>query len=405
MDANSYIKIIEAATKKPKIQFDDDYINAQLDNPLYNTMLMQAGPKCTLNCSHCYGDYGPHFKEVPSKEVVDITVNAAKDYGIDGITLSDGEPIMDENKYFLSQFIGSGIPLNVITNSTFAYSHESLKKWASFFKKNGLSFDDVPSNHVKGRKGHTRFTLSQNDAYPLETIKASPRILEVFHDFFGLDDVRDYVQLYFTWGGGKNGIQAASKLIKTLQNYFSTESFIQKENVVLIETGDGRIGTIEISGGTIRPSGKGISFLMKSGERPKTMVPEKMVFYPDEGTRIHIDHKGDAAYGTSGSCIKESRIKGSILRDSITDIISKIQEDPVYWAFQVGGARFLYYLARLDDLSYSIAGLEKCHGCQVCNDIFGNSERIAGIRKRLGRNSHMKQKIAEHYLDFGKLLI
>jgi hypothetical protein len=386
-------KLMNAA-KNRELLASDEYIQAQLNGNWLINLAFQMGPNCNLNCAHCYGDYGPHRKGLPSKELADKVLAEIDESGFLDITLTDGEPIREENRAVLSRFAQASekYPLGIITNASFAKSMDESKNWFDFLKSNGWNLS----------RSRNLLLVSSGLMYNVPW-KNYGYLSSALRDVF--PDIPLERNLFFSYSSsgdiGKSDSALLNRICGTLAFAFRDKGdpklTLDQENpffrfVTHVNFGKGFDFTIDVK--DYDPQGRGLNKISKKFFPVKPYTVQNMGFSPDSTGAISLASNGDVSFGNSLSCFAAGRNYGNVMKESLRDIKKKIYVDPVYQAFRLGGVRFLYSLAQEKQPNFYIEGRQRC---DVCTNIFGNVSLLNSIRENLTTNDVVN--CYKNYLD------
>jgi hypothetical protein len=143
----------------------------------------------------------------------------------------------------------------------------------------------------------------------------------------------------------------------------------------------------------IDPIGRGKNLEMFKERVPEKINPENLTFSPDNWTSMYITHDGNVSVGSSIICAQKQTYYGNILTEPLSAIKKRINTDPAYLAFRVGGAKFLYTLARQIDPNYSIYGTLKC---EVCRTISSDDRMLDKIRQKIATKKDFTNTYREY---------
>lgn len=101
---------------------------------------IQITSKCDYKCIHCLGDFSPNTNNVLSLDNLRKTINEAKQAGIQKITFTGGEALLEQELVFeaISLATSQGIVSELITNGSFFKTPENGIKILNQLKNTGL---------------------------------------------------------------------------------------------------------------------------------------------------------------------------------------------------------------------------------------------------------------------------
>ena len=143
MDEKHGKSIRKRVLEDPLFLRTDEYIDEMLEKDTLTELVLQMGPNCNLECPHCYGAYGPKRKGFPQLKFVRKALEESVELGIEGITLTDGEPIRLQTKDVLglAANFSDRITLTIMTNAKFANTVRNTARWISFLKDEGFELN------------------------------------------------------------------------------------------------------------------------------------------------------------------------------------------------------------------------------------------------------------------------
>jgi len=148
MNLKERTKIIKQAEKRTTLLRSDDYIEAQLTRDGLKDLTLQMGSNCNLSCFHCYGNYGPRRKGLPKPRIIKKCLEEAVDISLKRVCLTDGEPFRYQNRKvmgLIAQF-SKYLPVNIITNGSFARTKGNTLDWFNFLKDSGFNLAQKGNN-------------------------------------------------------------------------------------------------------------------------------------------------------------------------------------------------------------------------------------------------------------------
>lgn len=402
MNSRKIRQVINKAKKSQGFLRSDEYINAQLGKFAINQLVFKMGPNCNQRCVHCYGNYGPERKGLPEERIIRKTLEDATKFDIfDQMILTDGEPIRHENREVIRTIAeySNKLPVSIMSNCAFARTQDNAGKWMDFLKNNGfdpakkdnelvLSFGEVYDVHINNLH---RINVAIKTVFP-ELAKSNIGDFLAYH-YVIKDNWEEGNEKLVEVMGGINHYFGRAKTFK-----FNLTKDRTREVLVYPEKGN----PVKISLIYCRPDGRARKFKVFDEYYPvKDLEINDLAFFPDMFSSLCVDHKGNVAFGDSGACVRNGRIYGNVLNENLWKIVDRIQKDEIYQAFNLGGARFMYYLGQQADPNFKIKGRTRCDPCQR---FFVNSKLVRRARENLNKNG-----IAETYkkyinkLDFRKI--
>lgn len=387
MNNKTIEKIIKKSRRKPEMQRTDDYISAQLQRDGLYTLTLQMGPNCSLKCSHCYGSYGSDRADLPEPTMVEKLMHEAENIRVNDIVLTDGEPIREENRECMSVIsrYSKSIPVSIITNGLFADSEHSAINWFDFLKNEG--FDLSRKRNMLQVSCGPMYAVDQENYFYL--------MKGLYHVFPHVDYGRQTSFRYLITDDGQYNI--VENIIVSMRKVFGKGGEIKSHrngytkfiHVPVTEA----LHPIRIYFMFCRPQGRALnSEFIRTQYPEQEVLPQDMGFHPDLEDGLWISYDGNVSFGRSGACIRNGKFYGNIKHDELSAIKGRILEDPVYCAFKLGGARFMYHLARQVDESFQLKARTRC---DVCNNVFSSTESTDAIRNYL-----MKTNIVHEYKSF-----
>jgi hypothetical protein len=376
--------------ENPSFLATDEYIDLQLNKNWLMNLAFQMGPNCNGSCYHCYGNYGPNRKGLPSKTLADKVIGDMDEALMLDVILADGEAFRPENKDVVGAFakISDRFPLSFITNSRFAGTQENAFKWFNFLKENGWATD---------RTEEHKLTISTGDMYDVPWVNYA-NLLFAFRHVYGDDFVQKAVvfENYITTDPKKDSpIQQGitNAIFSAFQEMGEPQvTFYNDRGAFSVEFKEGTFG-FAVFNNKFQPQGRGLrcKSYMDVNYPFKQWEVKDLGFTPDNLGSLVVASSGDVSFGNSLACFRGGRKFGNVLQESLLSIKKKIYADPIYQAFRLGGVRFLSYLSSQVDSSFIPQG--RMH-CDVCYSIFEDVPRLNKIKDRLSNN------VAESYKQY-----
>jgi hypothetical protein len=395
--------ILERARDKPRLQKSNKYIQAQLRRaPNIHFAVVQVGPLCNRACSHCYSDFGPHRKDSLEMEVVEALSSPENDY-IQSVCLTDGEPFLNKNKPVLSRLAQSfgreqsanvmgeiySRELNIITNGAFARNMKETKEWFLYMKDNGWDLES--GNHI--------LSVSCGPTYDVALSNYS-NIVGATEDIFGLTTE---TKLGFSFLGYRD--EKEIDLIKKIEAQIRrdigkpmdfgmfhgnhTVKFFKKTR-----SSDDHI-KLPLAYNLCCPEGRGSSLNLGYDVGSFDNIKDMPFSVDVSSPPMTISYNGEISFGGSQRCVAPGKVYGNIKDIPLIEAANKMIHDPVFSAQNLGGIRFLSYLAQQVKPSFSASGKIVCNTCQ---EIFSDSGLVDKIRDSLGDRDRTVQSYRK-YLD------
>ncbi len=389
MNSREEIRIIKQSVNKTSIQKTKGYIESQLNRDGLKDLTLQMGPNCNLSCFHCYGHYGPNREGLPKEEMVSKLVKEAVDIGLERLCLTDGEPFRYENKKIIRLIAkySKNLPVNIITNGSFAKTRDNAINWLNFLREEGFDLSKKENN----------LEVSCGIMYKVphgNYLRIHEALKEVFpHVDFG-NHFR--YRAVFIPNELELGLKSVKKIVLGLEmDFYAKKSFMRKDRkgelsfFVYPKKGS----PIKVRFIRCRPVGRAKGLKCFDSSFPvKDLSVKDLGFFPDLSEGLWVGYDGKVSFGHSGQCIKKGKFYGNVNNENLGAIKSRIQGDSLYNAFKLGGARFVYYLAQKINSKFNIVGRTRC---DVCNTFFENNNLVDLVRERLD-----KKGVAKSYIDF-----
>ena len=316
----------------------------------------------------------------------------------DTLRLTDGEPIVSQNKEFLQKLFDVNDLLKIIipTNGMFAMKENTLNQWLEFFVDGGWDFDSMPSYSFPNEFVNSKLKFSSGVQYPYQLNKTLANRIYVFAKVFDLEDVKDKIAVHFTYDKkSAAGLKAFEKLILELDKLKIIDSVEQDDKLYYVTK---LAGSVDVEFGRILEAGRARLFFEGLNYRENMFLPFDLSHTPHPQKHIHIDHDGNVGTGYAAPCAHSSRQFGNILDDSLMDIMSEIKDDPLHWAHKIGSVSFTYFLAREYNPDLVLSGYDNCG---VCNQIFEDDGFVKKLRDTFGGSFEVfGPQLSEKYLEF-----
>ena len=383
-------QILDEAKANPEVLATDRYIEAQLQRLGLLSISQQMGPNCNLSCPHCYKNFGRNRKGFPKLKTVQKTLEEAVESEFLQISLTDGEPIRHENKKLMKLFAeySSKLPVAIMTNAVFAYSEKNTLNWMNFLKDNGLELKNNPS----------LFNISTGPTYKVHWhnyARFNWALKQVFPDAdFGKILMYQYLG-YGNLEGEKDNISLISRCISYYFNEKRKAIEIDENNNKYIPTGK---TPILLGYRLCEPEGRAKQmkkhFDLLPSRKLREFTVETTTFSVKEWEFLVIDWRGNVGFGVSLRCGGIGRVYGNVNSEHLFKIWKKIDNDEIYQANKLGGARFLYHLAQEINPDFVVTGRINC---DVCKEISSSYELVNNIRQKLKREGIIKEY--KEYID------
>lgn len=134
---------------------------------------------CNLNCIHCCADKKVFVRRY-SEQVVRDTVSAIKHMGVEKVSLSGGEPTINESfQHIVQQLYNANIKVGVITN--LFYDLSLIQDSLNYIDSITTSIDGLNEIHNKIR-GSDCFSTTVKNIERLVSIKANVKVIYTLQD-------------------------------------------------------------------------------------------------------------------------------------------------------------------------------------------------------------------------------
>lgn len=393
MNNRERVRYIKRAQKFRSFLRDERYIEAQITKRSLNNLTIQMGPECIRECGFCYGEYGPKRKGLPRVHIVRKAIKESIEMGLERVCLSDGEPLWHRNKTVMGEICrhSSLIPVYIITNGVFARTENNAKKWMEFLRANlfdlcakgnfidiscGIKYDVKPNNYLKinmaVKKVYPGCDFGKHMGYRM--LVAEKNVGEIFEHVKSIEK-----NLEASFGAKKNSRVMGGN----------------RKNFGFCFYPDGGTTPIQLILVKCRPYGRAYNFNIFNEEfREKDLEVNDLGFHPDTREGLWLGHDGKVSFAVSGQCVSIGRFYGNVKTEHLGAISKRISEDDIYRGFALGGAKFMYYLAREVDSDFKVRGRTRCN---VCNSFFNNLLLVGEVRNKL-----LKQGLVETYKRYIK---
>lgn len=375
------VKAVEASIDNPQLLAGNDYIHAQTAFNWFTRLNFQMGPNCNSTCYHCYGDYGPHRKGLPSKDLAKIVTEQLRATGIREVVLTDGEPMRGVNRQVVGLFaqVSSKHPLMIMTNARFARSQQNAARWIQFLKDNNW---DLSKN--------SRIVVSTGEMYGVHWHNYA-NIGFALRRIYPEAPLEKHLEFYlYLTGDFDKDKQIRSGILHGIYSAFRDHGKPRFRLKDKINPSVDHIYQLCFPGGHtfsifakyFDPDGRGrnrASYCDKFFPI-KTYEVATMTFMPDRYDGLIVSSVGDVSVGASLSCFARARNYGSVYRESLPEIRDRILHDSAYLAFRLGGVRFMSFLAKEIHPNLTFEGRMKC---DLCKRLFDDEETINRIKHNL----------------------
>lgn len=399
--------ILERALDEPSLQKSRKYIRTQLNKaPNFESVNLQVGPLCNKSCSHCYSDFGPHRKESLEMEVVDA-ICSPENKDIESICLTDGEPFLEKHKPALAKLAqsfgynqwgnsyGKKRPreLSIITNGAFARNMEQTKEWLTYMKDNGWDLDS--GNHA--------LNVSCGPTYDVPHSNYA-NIIGATEDVFGLGPQTKIGFSFLGFGNldEENELigKIESQIKKDLQRPMDFNAFFGNHSNEMFEKAKSSRSHIEIplAYSPCSPEGRALSLNLNYDAGAFDNLRDMPFLVDIHSPMMTISHNGEISSGNSQRCVAPGKVYGNIKDISLIEAACKMIHDPVFSAHNLGGVRFLSYLARKVKPDFPVSGKVVCNTCQ---EIYSDSGLVEKIRDNLGDKKRTVQAYRRYLEEMG----
>ena len=390
MNFKQAVNIIEAAKKKPELLARDAYIEAQTRVDWFTSICFEMGPNCNRRCSGCYGNFGPKRKGLPKVRIIKKALEEAVELDFFYVGLTDGEALRHENREVVRLFAeySERLPVGIKTNGVFAKTWDNTLNWLRFLKDNG--FNLASQNNSIDVSCGPMYQVSLGNYH-----RINHGVREVFP---GIDYGKSFGYSFLRIDPletEEDETRLLEKIILLIGDCFSKKSkvpikIVNKESEKKVKVIVDTITPITINYDVVSANGRAYNLpICKLCLPEKTFNPEDLSFEPESEEILAIRSNGRVGFRGTSHCIRQGHLYGNLQDNSLTEIMREISRDPVYIGWRLGGAKFLYTLARELDSSLTIVGRTKC---DVCHYLFSDKKRLGEIREYLGPDLEGKYK-------------
>ncbi len=342
---------------------------------------VEMGPYCNMNCSFCYGDYGPHREEYMKPNIMKLLMSQIKDTDITRLTLSDGEPT--HNKDNLMEILDhiDGFPTHIFTNGMFAKTYESAKDMLESMKKHKFS-TAVPKQKIPGLHSYSGITVSADRYHGEASYGWAINLARAFRDTFkgkGLPIhgllIHNVQPKAVSPEDAFTNEELNEKFVKPFEAIYGELYKLSDEiiplpgyilanrefNVPIAVVGLNKIGRAKNLPGISERKLEDINF----------------EFAPSDQREIFLRHNGDV-YAGGGSCTSSGRLLGNIKEKPLKQMCDEYMVDPAFQIFKLGGVKGV--LSALEKKGYQ-PGITATGACDACKQIFADPKALSLLRE------------------------
>jgi hypothetical protein len=390
------VQIIKKAVSDPSVLASDEYINAQLNYDWLTKATQQVGPNCNLECPHCFGDFGPKRKGLPRKDLVGKLLEEAGESRILSVDLVDGEPIREENREILGMFCRASekVRMGLISNGSFGFTKESAISWFQFMKENGFNFQRKNS-----------ISISFGPMYHTIPMTNYLNIANAFKEVFpGLEPGGNIgFQTSIGWASAKKELDMEWNLLSMIDKVFGNGEQENRVEVIrpseeessLIKYYPEGQSPIKIARFLLGPEGRALSHKRFRNMKSVQAEPEDLDFLPDARIPIYLFSNGEVSFNGIVRCATREKYYGNIADESLVIIKRRIENDPIYQASKLGGAKFLYKMY-LEEGGEKLYGLRDLIKCATCQGLFRSEKNLDIIRKAIDKKGGVVTAFKEY---------
>lgn len=399
MDRHEAFKFLRRARRDPKLVATDKFIDARLSYPGLYAVIFQVGPKCNLKCEHCYGYYGPHRRAVPEISVTKRVIQQALKLRLEHLALSDGEPLMDENRELVGLVAehAKDLPVQIITNGKWAETLTGARDWMNFLKAKGFNL----------RQRGNMMRVSTGTSYKVPS-RAYGHVVQAVSEVFGGNSWGSHLGFYFlSLGYPKKDTFSLRAVIRAVDRVLGkdVESDLKVEQdyrlgnervkAYLYYPVAGEKGRIPFIPEMCAPEGRAKRMRVVRQASPRVCLEvEDVVPDPLRSWSFCIDHKGRVGFGAAQLSLFGKGIYGNVMSETLFAVMKRIFRDKLYQASHLGGFRFLYHLAQEVDPKFRISAV--CY-LDFSQRLFAPRDLMDEVRKRL-----KKEKVVPAYKRYIK---
>jgi len=386
---DKYRKIHQQTIERPSFMRTNEFIQAKLFRSDLTSLTFEMGPNCKQRCFHCGSNCGPERRGLPTPDVAIATLAGAIHTNVSKVSLTNGEPLREENKSTLEEIgkFANLFPTYVISNGIFAQTRESAVEWLTYLKKVGF---DYPRNRGC-------LNVSFGEMYPTTT-EHWRNILTSVQEVFPRQDPGRIVlfrHVGFFREEDRLRVNSLLEVIKeTLGKRRSERIDAQRD------PGSINIWAYPLKGTPIKvdfnpcgPWGRAADNPLFNESYPvRTLAPKDLSIPFDDARTFAVFYNGDVCFSDCTSDIERNLPYGNTTREPLSVILSKIRSDVFFQAYKLGGDALLYYAAQKKDPRFIVEGRSKWH---VRKAIFGNRKLIDKIRDYFS-----KEGVVDSYKEF-----
>lgn len=383
---SEFERVMQIAEKNFGFMRTNEYIQARMFAPDLSILDIETGPNCNLRCFHCHDECSPERKGLPDAGLVDAALIGASRVGIRRVCLTSGEPLREENREVVAVAGRQSdiIPVNIITNGTFAKDYLSAKNWFKFLRANGFDFSG----------GFNNFSVSFGEMYPTSP-ELFGNILRASKEVFPEADIGRYLGVQYLVSNPAKDFERINKLIAQIYRVLGHRrsehiGFVDNEMVVSVYPETGSPLKIESDG--IYPFGKADKLQRFDKNYPvRDLKPEDLAFTIESPQSVELLFNGAVAFPHCG-IISRNTNYGNVKNTTFPDILERVRTDVFYQAYKLGGVPLLYHAARQVNPRFSVRGRVKEH---VLRGILDDSSLVRGIREYF-----KKENIVDVYREY-----
>jgi len=368
--------LIKQARKNPSVLKSNEFIHARIFSPDSYIMLLEMGPNCNLRCSACCDDCGPDKIGLPSQKIVDRAFADAYRCGIFRVSLTDGEPLREENKGVVkvAAKASSYFEVALVTNGTFANTPEKTLEWFDFLKQNEYNFRI------------SKMRVSAGAMYPttkhhFENInQAAGQVTE--------KDAGNFLSYLFLLGQDtKDNQRRLMDLVQSIQKSLGkkrvyTYSEKPEDRWIKVHVSKGK--PVNICIGEVEPFGRAANLAHFNKNWPvKKLELEELFFEEYPVTDFSVMFDGGVHFNDNGGIFGRNNVYGNIKEEHLGVILRRMRADTLFQGFKLGCTPLLYYATKQINPNYSVTGRT---GWDVLRYILRDKDLLVEVRKYLSHN-------------------
>ena len=257
-----------------------------------NYLRVSITDRCNFRCRYCTPKEASHLlpnRELLTYEEIAEIVSVFKEFGVNSVRLTGGEPLVRRNVERLVGLLSKVVGIEEITITT---NGLLLKEKGEALKKNGLKRVNVSLDTLDPKKfAFITGTKEENLQKVLEGIREAKRlkltpvkINAVLMRRFNLEEVPDLVEF-----AAKEGVEV--RFIEVMPvggTFFSKEEFVPvKEALRLIEKRFGELEPVEV-----KKRGPAKSFFVKSLRATVGVIPSVSEHFCASCNRLRLTPEG-----------------------------------------------------------------------------------------------------------------